>query len=61
MRPTGLTVKGLKDQAKALRAVRAMCGIHMTHSQALERVARLNGYRSWGEARALVEREGRGR
>lgn len=60
MRPTGLTVKGLKDQAKALRAVRAMRGIHMTHSQALERVARLNGYRTYAAAKALIERDDKG-
>ena len=44
----------LKSEARALREARAAAGTPITHSTALEEVARAHGYRDWNTARALV-------
>lgn len=44
----------LKAEAKALRAEREAAGTPMTHSAALEAVARQHGYRDWNTAAAAV-------
>ncbi len=44
----------LKSEAKNLREERARSGQSMTHSEALEHVARLHGYRDWNTARAAL-------
>jgi hypothetical protein len=49
-----VSAQTLKSEAKALRAQRARAGSPMTHSQALEEVARAHGYRDWNTARASV-------
>ena len=44
----------LKSEAKSLREERASVGQPMTHSEALEHVARAHGYRDWNTARAAL-------
>ncbi len=44
----------LKAEARALRAERTRDGARMSHSQALEAVARQHGYRDWNTARAIL-------
>ncbi|ODT75805.1 MAG: hypothetical protein ABS76_33080 [Pelagibacterium sp. SCN 64-44] len=44
----------LKSEAKALREERARIGQPLTHSAALEEVARSYGYRDWNTARAAL-------
>jgi hypothetical protein len=44
----------LKDEAKALRQERAASGVSLTHSEALEEIARRHGYRDWNTARAAL-------
>lgn len=44
----------LKSEAKMLREQRATSGQAMTHSEALEEVARAHGYRDWNTARAAL-------
>lgn len=47
----------LKSEAKSLREARSRSGAAMTHSEALEAVAKSHGYRDWNTARAdLPER-----
>jgi len=44
----------LKAEAKALRAERALSGTPITHSAALEEVARAHGFRDWNTAAASI-------
>ncbi len=44
----------LKSEAKNLRDERARTGQMLTHSAALEEVARAHGYRDWNTARASL-------
>ncbi|KKB09190.1 glyoxalase superfamily protein [Devosia chinhatensis] len=44
----------LKSEAKNLREERARAGRMLTHSAALEEVARAHGYRDWNTARAAL-------
>jgi hypothetical protein len=44
----------LKSEAKNLRESRAIAGQNLTHSAALEEVARAHGYRDWNTARAIL-------
>ncbi len=44
----------LKSEAKSLREQRVKAGTPMTHSEALEHVARVHGYRDWNTARAVL-------
>lgn len=44
----------LKSEARALREQRARTGQPLTHSAALEEVARHHGYRDWNTARAAL-------
>jgi len=46
--------KSLKAEARSLREHRARAGQPMTHSAALEAVARFHGYRDWNTARAAL-------
>jgi len=59
-RAPDLTVAGAKQQAKRLRAQLADDGIALSHGQALEQVARLNGRRDWNTLHAeLAQRPNR--
>lgn len=49
------TPETLRAEARALRAERARAGVTMSHSQALEAVARQHGYRDWNTARAMLK------
>lgn len=44
----------LKSEAKNLRETRAQAGEQLSHSAALEQVARAHGYRDWNTARASL-------
>lgn len=44
----------LKAEARALREERAQVGATISHSAALEEVARRHGYRDWNTARAAL-------
>ena len=44
----------LKSEARSLREERALAGHPITHSEALEHVARAHGYRDWNTARAAL-------
>ncbi|MCP8882557.1 glyoxalase superfamily protein [Devosia sp. XJ19-1] len=44
----------LKSEAKHLRESRASSGQPMTHSEALEHIARAHGFRDWNTARAAL-------
>lgn len=44
----------LKSEAKALREARTKAGEPITHSAALEAVAKAHGYRDWNTARAML-------
>lgn len=44
----------LKAEAKELRESRANIGQPMTHSEALEHIARAHGFRDWNTARAAL-------
>lgn len=44
----------LKSEAKALRETRARAGQPITHSAALEEIARAHRYRDWNTARAAL-------
>ena len=44
----------LKSEARNLREERTRAGQAMTHSEALEAVARTHGYRDWNTARAAL-------
>jgi len=46
--------QSLKTEARNLREHRARAGQPMTHSAALEAVARSHGYRDWNTARAAL-------
>lgn len=48
------SIQTLKSEARALRESRAKGGASMTHSAALEAVARTHGYRDWNTARATL-------
>lgn len=48
------TAAGLKAEARALREERAAAGSSLTHSAALEEVARRHGYRDWNAASAAT-------
>ncbi len=48
------TAQTLKSEAKALREQRAAIGETLSHSAALEHVARAHGYRDWNTARAAL-------
>jgi hypothetical protein len=48
------SVQTLKSEAKALRDERARSGLPLTHSAALEEVARQHGYRDWNTASATL-------
>ena len=51
-----LTIDGLKGEAISLRQSVASKGESISHAQALERVARLHGFRDWNTLSARVER-----
>ncbi|MEQ1769113.1 MAG: glyoxalase superfamily protein [Devosia sp.] len=48
------STRTFKAEAKALREERAKAGSLLTHSAALEEVARLHGYRDWNTASAAM-------
>jgi hypothetical protein len=48
------SIAGFKAEAKALRIEREHAGRPITHSAALEEVARLHGYRDWNTAAAAL-------
>ena len=48
------SIQTLKSEAKALRDERARGGAPLTHSAALEEVARQHGYRDWNTASATL-------
>jgi hypothetical protein len=48
------SLSGLKAEARALREDRAKAGTPITHSAALEDVARAHGYRDWNTAAASL-------
>jgi hypothetical protein len=48
------STESLKAEARVLRAERASAGAPITHSNALEEVARLHGYRDWNTASAAL-------
>lgn len=48
------SIQTLKSEAKALRAERALADAPLTHSAALEEVARSHGYRDWNTASASL-------
>lgn len=48
------SARTLKAEAKSLRADRADAGRPITHSAALEEVARAHGFRDWNTARAAL-------
>lgn len=48
------SIQTLKSEAKALREERAHAGAPLTHSAALEEVARQHGYRDWNTASATL-------
>ncbi len=49
-----LTLQSAKQQAKTLKQDHAAQGEYISHSQALEAVAKRNGYRSWPAMRARI-------
>lgn len=49
-----LSAQTLKSEAKALREERAKSGQPITHSAALEEIARAHGFRDWNTARATL-------
>ena len=49
-----LSIESLKDQAKRLRASLAQSGEAISHSRALELVARQHGYRDWNTLHATI-------
>lgn len=51
---TKLSAHDLKDQAKRLRTALEGSGKPVSHSQALELVAKQNGYRDWNTAKATA-------
>jgi len=51
---TSISLQSLKDQAKRLRASLAETGEQVSHSRALELVARQHGYRDWNTAHAMI-------
>lgn len=51
------SVDALKDQAKALRQKKLAAGEEISHAQALELVAKENGYRDWNTAAAMLARD----
>lgn len=48
------SAQSLKAEARSLREERAQAGQPITHSEALEAVARAHGYRDWNTARAML-------
>lgn len=48
------SIQTLKSEAKALRDERARDGAPLTHSAALEEIARQHGYRDWNTASATL-------
>lgn len=48
------TIQALKAQAKRLRAAMSEAGTPLTHSAALEAVARQHGHRDWNSASAAA-------
>lgn len=48
------SAQSLKAEARSLREERAHAGQPITHSEALEAVARAHGYRDWNTARAAL-------
>jgi hypothetical protein len=48
------SASSLKDEAKALREERSKTDAPLSHSAALEEVARRHGYRDWNTARAAL-------
>lgn len=48
------TIEDLKTQAKRLRAALTEAGKPMSHSQALEALARQRGYRDWNTLHAAI-------
>ncbi|QIE56266.1 hypothetical protein G5B40_12825 [Pikeienuella piscinae] len=49
-----LSIEDLKAQAKRLRATLAESGQTLGHSQSLEAVARMRGYRDWNTLHAAI-------
>jgi hypothetical protein len=49
----------MKNQAKTLRAFLSSLGVTITHSQALEAVARMHGFKDWNTASASTAPEHR--
>ena len=52
--PEGLTVSTARDMAKRLRSQMAAQGTSMSHSQALEHLAKLHGFRNWNTLHARL-------
>lgn len=48
------SAQSLKSEAKCLREERARAGQMLTHSGALEEVARVHGFRDWNTARSAL-------
>ncbi|WP_108397703.1 glyoxalase superfamily protein [Devosia submarina] len=48
------SVQTLKSEAKALREQRSAAGETLTHSEALEAIAKAHGFRDWNTARASL-------
>lgn len=48
------SISTLKSEAKAVREELALAGTPVTHSQALEAVAKKHGYRDWNTASAAL-------
>ena len=53
----GSRVSALKTQAKRLRLELRQSGVALTHSQALELLARQHGHRDWNTLHALAARD----
>lgn len=51
------SIEALKSQAKSLRTHLSAIKITLTHSQALEAVAAMHGYRDWNTASAEVSQQ----
>ncbi len=48
------SIETLKSEAKALREERSLAGTPVTHSHALEEIAKKHGYRDWNTASAAL-------
>ncbi|WP_127145847.1 glyoxalase superfamily protein [Pelagibacterium montanilacus] len=53
------SISAFKAQARAHKMALGEAGLPITHSQALEHVARVHGYRDWNTASAMLSRPAR--